>query len=809
MADVNVLIGGIPQENIPFQYKSKALKYGLSFAEQVNESNTKYIIKYDFSLGGDNVELPDNCILAFDGGSIFNGNIACQDVFIEGQKGCLKNITFTEDSTCINNTFYIDWFDIDTTANVLDDDGYLDSGSTVVLCTKEIQGAFNLKVPNIVFGKGRYSFNCVEIRDNCRIVGEKDTVLIARPREVGKKPTDALLHAVNIDKVEVRGMTFTCYNTMLDEYPGTNSSKGLLYFDTVENVIIDNILISRAYVGWGENRGEYYSNAALILCDDCHFTRITNSEFFDSYGSERIYIVHTSKTKDDVNIYFRDNYYHDDPESPVHGGSQKGNSTITAFANHVVVENNIFEDYTVDMSLCNLLGNYVFINNNVVRNCTASSVFDTSEYGQSQNISVTASNNVIDCKNGICFITYSDNVTIINNHVKALALITETPTPKAGNFIYSVCNNVIDATNYVADYTKYPDFGLHAPAYSSPICILSSTEVVNTLLISIISNTIKFNGNQSDTIPSDWKLISPIKLYNHYAPQTKIVIKENTIVGNLNRYRQGSYVYGMYFIFNNNSSVQGVTKYNNYELITKDNSITDTQGRTVIEPFISRGDYVEVGKITTGGTNVFRPNFGVFVDTFENLGNTRIIYSGHEPLVHIGNFSRTSGHVKFAAILPYSIIMSDDGQLYANFSTYRGFVENLKYPDDNGSAVSAGDVVNYSNTAIQLVSGSATLSTSLASLFAELYSADYGAYVISDGNVWRKGGTYTSGVYNITSRISNYSSTRPELKRASDRGICIFNSDSNVMKPIWWTGDTTGGKSGWVNADGEDVPNPT
>lgn len=57
------------------QYKQIVLLGSRKFIEQVNEPNTKYIVKYNFDLKGQTVVLPENCILAIDGGQIKNGTI--------------------------------------------------------------------------------------------------------------------------------------------------------------------------------------------------------------------------------------------------------------------------------------------------------------------------------------------------------------------------------------------------------------------------------------------------------------------------------------------------------------------------------------------------------------------------------------------------------------------------------------------------------------------------------------------------------------------------------------------------------------
>ena len=76
-------------------YTSKAVKAGIPFASQVTEPNTKYIIKYDFGLGGEEVTIPENCILEFDGGSFSNGKLFGDDTYLimhQDVEDVLKNV---------------------------------------------------------------------------------------------------------------------------------------------------------------------------------------------------------------------------------------------------------------------------------------------------------------------------------------------------------------------------------------------------------------------------------------------------------------------------------------------------------------------------------------------------------------------------------------------------------------------------------------------------------------------------------------------------------------------------------------------
>ena len=78
LADVNVKVTALTTNpNVPVTYKTVVLKK--NFVNGVNTLtqdmmsivNTKYMIKYNYTLG-ENITIPENCILEFDGGSIAN-----------------------------------------------------------------------------------------------------------------------------------------------------------------------------------------------------------------------------------------------------------------------------------------------------------------------------------------------------------------------------------------------------------------------------------------------------------------------------------------------------------------------------------------------------------------------------------------------------------------------------------------------------------------------------------------------------------------------------------------------------------------
>lgn len=82
--NVNVNVSGPVQPTST--YKTKVLKGNHSFASQVTEPNMKYVIKHDFDLGGEDVTIPEGCLLEFDGGSIDNGTVVGQNTIIASHK---------------------------------------------------------------------------------------------------------------------------------------------------------------------------------------------------------------------------------------------------------------------------------------------------------------------------------------------------------------------------------------------------------------------------------------------------------------------------------------------------------------------------------------------------------------------------------------------------------------------------------------------------------------------------------------------------------------------------------------------------
>lgn len=86
----------------PYIYRTKVLKPNVTENEEniinqhfISESNTKYVIKWDYNLLGQTIIMPERCILEFDGGSFSNGKLFGDDTYLimhQDVEDVLKNV---------------------------------------------------------------------------------------------------------------------------------------------------------------------------------------------------------------------------------------------------------------------------------------------------------------------------------------------------------------------------------------------------------------------------------------------------------------------------------------------------------------------------------------------------------------------------------------------------------------------------------------------------------------------------------------------------------------------------------------------
>ena len=91
---------------------SKTELRNLITAVMLNQSNCIYEIRYDFDLDGKTLEVPENCTLKFEGGSLRNGTILGNKTFIHAKDDIvLPDVSLS--GQFYNNTFKAIWFGIE------------------------------------------------------------------------------------------------------------------------------------------------------------------------------------------------------------------------------------------------------------------------------------------------------------------------------------------------------------------------------------------------------------------------------------------------------------------------------------------------------------------------------------------------------------------------------------------------------------------------------------------------------------------------------------------------------------------------
>ena len=119
------------------------LRKNKTFAEQLTQTNTIYVIRYDFVLTG-NVTIPANCELKFDGGRLDNGTLIGNNTVIDAGRKNIFGTNITLEGTWNITDVFVEWFGAKPNDNMFDS-------------SASIQKAIN-NFPNktIVFAGGTY-----------------------------------------------------------------------------------------------------------------------------------------------------------------------------------------------------------------------------------------------------------------------------------------------------------------------------------------------------------------------------------------------------------------------------------------------------------------------------------------------------------------------------------------------------------------------------------------------------------------------------------------------------------------------------
>lgn len=86
---------------------------GILTQAMINEPNTVYEIRYDFDLNGATINVPENCILRFEGGSLSNGSLDGDNSLLDASPCHIFTDMIITNLKSVNGEYYCEWFDLD------------------------------------------------------------------------------------------------------------------------------------------------------------------------------------------------------------------------------------------------------------------------------------------------------------------------------------------------------------------------------------------------------------------------------------------------------------------------------------------------------------------------------------------------------------------------------------------------------------------------------------------------------------------------------------------------------------------------
>lgn len=199
--------GGIPDKEYDPEHNSGLGRKTLELdgdsnvltQEDFDQENTIYVITYDFDLNGETIEIPEGCVLEFDGGSISNGELIGNNTWIESSAVTIFGDNLTVNGSFTNNIAYPEWFGAKG-------DSVTDDTLSIQRCLDflELIGGGTLQ-----FGPKEYKLTTITLktRTNINGCGQGSTILHSDGENLDTDTTGIIVYPINIGLANISNMT--------------------------------------------------------------------------------------------------------------------------------------------------------------------------------------------------------------------------------------------------------------------------------------------------------------------------------------------------------------------------------------------------------------------------------------------------------------------------------------------------------------------------------------------------------------------------------------------------------------------------
>ena len=409
-------------------YLRKHIVNGTNMLTQhmMRKPNTIYVIRYDYCLGGETIEVPENCVLQFEGGSLRNGTVVGNNTNIKNTNDCIFSNIDIDGSWSLLSYSKIEWFkhtEKEDISRILENcitffKKVKLNNSTYYIKSNEQRDSVYEGAVNV------YNLNGIEL------IGDEGATIVS----LGGGGSSYKVSFFECNNIVINGITFD----------SNNKARGSLSINDCDDVLIQNCKFKNHY----SNDSDYYNTDSQVCITDSNRKKILNCYFYNvGYDiSETDHLIRCITDQGGIDTHINNCIF------------EKCNQAIVAYAENTIIENCFFREAVHN-------GIYAFKKEIKVLNNTFNNVAqpvtwcDTTEEVTERSVCIISNNFFIDSINRVIRLNGKGHtLKILNNIMIGDAQFLSNTHDAVLNFLIIDGNtylNEVESTESYIDYIIY------------------------------------------------------------------------------------------------------------------------------------------------------------------------------------------------------------------------------------------------------------------------------------------------------------------------------------------------------------------